>query len=102
MADDFFEQMPNLKFLALQDNQIEEWFDLRSLKSLEFLDLRNNKLPSDGAANLPPQLIVLKLQGNPLCGENGKFGYRKDFVSSLTELTELDKIEVQVAERLHY
>jgi len=51
--DDFFESMPNLKFLALQDNQIEEWFDIRSLTQLEFLDLRNNKLPPNSAENLP-------------------------------------------------
>lgn len=35
---------PNLKFLALQNNQIEKFPDLRYLTQLEFLDLSHNKL----------------------------------------------------------
>lgn len=45
--------MPNLKFLALQHNQIEKMFELRFLHNLEFLDLSGNKITQADADLLP-------------------------------------------------
>ena len=77
---------------------------MRYLKQLEFLDLSNNKLSkAEGADFMPTQLVALKLQGNPLCKKENKYAYRKDFVLKLGDsLTEIDRLEVQPAEKLSY
>ena len=95
--------MPNLKFLALQNNQIEEMFELRFLQKLEFLDLSGNKIKEAEVAYLPKNLFALKLLGNPLCQEGAhRFSYRKDFVLALENLDTFDKLEVLPAERMSY
>ena len=88
--NDAFVLCPNLKFLALQDNQIKEWFDLSYLSHLDFLDLSNNKIEDNKIDYLPANLMIVKLQGNPLCQATDaglhKYHYRKQYVMALPEL----------------
>jgi len=104
--DDTFALCQNLKFLAIQDNPIKEWFDLSYLMKLEFLDLSNNKIDHHKTDCFPEGLLVLKLQGNPLCQATDasahKFSYRSVYVENLANLDLLDNIEVLQAERLSY
>ena len=94
---------PNLSFLSLAENAIEEWFDIRYLGKLNFLDLSQNKLKDNGADKLPKSLIILSLQENPLTRESdNQFAYRKPYVLELPELEEMDSVNVIAAERLSY
>ena len=65
-----FRMCPNLTFLSLAENVIEEWFDIRHLEKLNYLDLSQNKLQGNGADKLPKSLIILSLQYNPLTTES--------------------------------
>lgn len=104
--DDAFALCQNLKFLAIQDNQISQWFDLSYLSKLEFVDLCNNKIDHHKVECLPECLLVLKLQGNPLCQASDasahRWSYRKVYVEALANLDQIDKVEVLQAERLSY
>ena len=94
---------PNLTFLSLAENLIEEWFDIRHLEKLNYLDLSQNKLQGNGADKLPKSLIILSLQYNPLTTESSnQFAYRKPYVLELPELEEMDSVNVIAAERLSY
>lgn len=101
---DSFEGCVNLKFLALQFNQIEHFPNLSYLKALEFLDLSGNLIKQLNPKHIPERLVVLKLHGNPLIdsNSNNKYEYRKPFVLWLEELDKLDKINVLPVERLSY
>jgi Leucine-rich repeat (LRR) protein len=85
---DAFEGCPNLKFLALQGNLIENLPDISYLTQLEFLDLSSNNLSSLSPYHIPRNLVVLKLHGNPLTTLNSdnKYEYRRPFVLELHEL----------------
>jgi Leucine-rich repeat (LRR) protein len=85
---DAFERCPNLKFLALQGNQLENFPDLSYLTRLEFLDLRENRLQSLDPCFIPRHLVVLKLHGNPFTTTNqeNKYEYRRPFVLELPDL----------------
>jgi len=82
------EQFPNISYLA----------------KLEFLDLSNNLLQDLDPHNIPKQLVVLKLQGNPFTQRDpdNKYEYRKPFVLHLQDLDKLDKISIMPVERLSY
>ena len=55
---------------------------------------------------MPPQLLALKLIGNPIEREAHESrdlaAYRKPFVLHFSQLEELDKIEILPAERMSY
>jgi Leucine-rich repeat (LRR) protein len=102
VADDAFANCQHLKFLALQSNQIAAWPDLSYLQSLEFLDISSNKLAVQGSDYLPTSLLVLKLQGNPCAATDHKYLYRKDYVITLPQLEELDRLRILPAERLSH
>ena len=75
---DAFRCCPSLKFLALQNNLLENLPSLKYLKGLEFLDLSGNQLQELDAQLLPQNLFVLKLHGNPMTTKGAtKFSYRK-------------------------
>ena len=61
--------------------------------------MSNNKIEEFPDLNLlPPNLLSLKLIGNPIeqnAHESGKLAeYRKPFVLHLTQLEDLDKVEI--------
>lgn len=71
------------------------------LNDLEFLDVSNNKIEEiDIEDGLPSSLLFLKVKGNLF--RTDTFDYRKEYVLLLENLIELDRIEVQPAERLSY
>ena len=94
--------MPNLKFLALQNNLLDNLgSSLTYLHDLEFLDLGQNRIETLSIEDsLPPSIMFLKLRGNPIAAQPLK--YRQPFVEQLADLQELDKIRVMPAERLSY
>ena len=80
---------------------------LNHLVQLQALDLGNNNIEEIADLNeLPPNLLSLKLIGNPFeqrATESGQLSkYRKPFVLHLQLLEQLDKIEVMPAERMSY
>jgi hypothetical protein len=80
---------------------------LSHLLSLQFLDLSHNLIEDVGDLNeLPSNLLALKFIGNPIeqRAVNSKqlSIYRKPFVLHLRFLEELDKIEIDAAERMTY
>ena len=89
----------NLEFLALQKNQIQVVEGLNHLVKLAFLDMSKNKISELDVKQLPPNLMILKLSGNP-CTNNPN--YRKNVVTGLPSLEELDKLKVLPSERLTY
>ena len=64
ISPDAFDDMPNLKFLSLQNNLIESLvgFGLEKCLTLSFLDIRGNKISENinAALDLPPNLLILK------------------------------------------
>ena len=77
------------------------------LTELQFLDLSNNKIAEvDNFEELPTNLLSLKLIGNPIEQQAMEIkelaAYRKPFVLHLSELEDMDKIEIVPAERMSY
>ena len=99
-----FQGNPKLQFIALQKNQITCIQNLVHLESLQFLDLSNNLIEVVDETELPPNLLALKLIGNPVHAKaKGALSqYRKPIVLHLEHLEDLDKIEILPAERLTY
>ena len=80
---------------------------LSHLEELQALDLSNNKIEEIGDLNeLPPNLMSLKLLGNPIeqraAEANQLSKYRKPLVLHLQLLEQLDKIEIIPAEKMSY
>ena len=97
----------NLQFLSLSRNRLTEVKYLNHLECLQALDLGHNNIEEIADLNeLPPNLLSLKLVGNPIeqrAVESGQLSkYRKPFVLHLQLLEQLDKIEIVPAERMSY
>ena len=97
----------NLQFLSLSRNRLTEVKYLNHLEGLQALDLGHNNIEEIADLNeLPPNLLSLKLVGNPIeqrAVESGQLSkYRKPFVLHLQLLEQLDKIEIVPAERMSY
>lgn len=90
----------NLQFLALHHNNLTKIEGLKHLSSLSFLDLSHNQISDFEISEIPVNLMILKMNGNPCVKE--KKDYRKSLVVYLKQLEELDKIKVIQAERLAY
>lgn len=80
---------------------------MRNLASLQFLDISNNKIEQiDNLQELPSNLLALKMIGNPMEQRASQTkelaAYRKPFVLHFKLLEDLDKIEVDAAERMYY
>lgn len=93
--------------MTLSRNKLTEIKNLRSLTSLQFLDLSNNKIEEvDNLQELPPNLLALKMIGNPIEQQAVAIkelaAYRKPFVLHLKLLEDMDKIEIDPAERMSY
>jgi len=102
-----FRTNTSLLFLSLARNKLESIQNLKHLESLQFLDLSNNEIETVADLNeLPPNLLSLKLSGSPIeqrASESNKLAaYRKPFVLHLTQLEDLDKLEIVTAERMSY
>ena len=54
-----------MQFLALQNNQIKELRGIKHMLNLAFLDLSYNKIKDYDEDELPQNLLILKLLGNP-------------------------------------
>ena len=97
----------NLQFLSLAKNKLTDIANLNHLVALQFLDLSDNQIEAVSDLNqLPSNLLSLKLKGNPIeqqASESGRLAaYRKPFVLHLTQLEDLDKLEIVAAERMSY
>jgi len=77
----------NLEYLALNNNRIKRIENLDHLKKLSYLNLANNLIEDFGETELPNNLYMLKLQGNP-CSK--KSDYLTKIFKRIPDLAELD------------
>jgi Leucine-rich repeat (LRR) protein len=77
----------NLEYLALNNNRIKRIENLDHLKKLSYLNLANNLIEDFDETELPNNLYMLKLQGNP-CSK--KSDYLTKIFKRIPELAELD------------
>jgi len=89
-----------LQFLALQSNHIKEIKGVRHLDNLAFLSLSYNRIKEYDPQQLPKNILILKLVGNPC--ETQMKEYRKAAILNCQLLEEMDNVTVHVAERMHY
>lgn len=89
----------NLVFLTMQSNQIKRLEGLKHLKKLSFLDVSQNQIGEFDVAELPENIMIMKMVDNPCTKLED---YRKNVVVHLNLLEEFDRIKVIQAERLHY
>jgi Leucine-rich repeat (LRR) protein len=94
------ETLQNLQFLALQNNQIKEIKGIKHLNNLAFLDLSYNKIKEYDEKELPKNLLIFKLLGNPC--EKSMVDSRKKAVLHCEILEEMDNIAIHISERMHY
>ena len=97
----------NLQFLSLAKNKLTTIEHLGHLEQLQYLDLSSNLIEAVPDLNaLPVNLLSLKLIDNPIerqASESGKLSaYRKPFVLHLSQLEDMDKLEILAAERMSY
>lgn len=90
------ESVSELKVMNASYNMIRRVADLHFLDQLMYLDLSNNCLEELDPEVLPSQLSFLKLQGNPICKQEG---YRPRFVRELANLKKIDDTFVTKQER---
>lgn len=77
----------HLEYLALNNNRIKCIENLGHLKKLSYLNLANNLIEDFDETELPNNLYMLKLQGNP-CSK--KSDYLTKIFKRIPELAELD------------
>lgn len=87
----------NLEYLALNNNRIKGIENLSHLKKLASLNLSNNQIEDFDESELPSNLYILKLQGNPCCK---KSDYLTKIFKRLPELAELDAGPVTTVVRM--
>ncbi|KAK3771852.1 hypothetical protein RRG08_028760 [Elysia crispata] len=90
------ECMPNLQVLVLSNNRIKEISGIDHLEKLVFLDLSENCLESVNMQNIPKNIIILNLKGNPLLEEAN---YRADMIQIFPKLKQLDETEISAKEK---
>eukprot|EP00347_Sterkiella_histriomuscorum_P021756 403332873 len=90
----------NIMFLALQHNNLRSIEGIKHLKQLSFLDISHNQIENLDVNELPKNIMVMKVFENPFCKTQPD--HRKQIVSQLEFLEELDRIKVIQAERLAY
>ena len=80
-----FQHNLKITFLSLQKNKILRIENLLHLENLEMLDLSNNEIEEVDTEQLPPNLLALKLIGNPVHTRSTKTlsKYRKPIVLHL-------------------
>ena len=88
--------MINLEYLSLQGNQIEYVTGLSQLENLIYLDLSKNNVQEINFSRLPEDIMILKLNDNPIAKRED---YRETVIANLPELEELDEIPVTMQER---
>eukprot|EP00899_Mesostigma_viride_P010204 jgi/Mesvir1/19185/Mv11507-RA.1 len=82
----------SLRFLTISHNQLTSLEGvLVTLPHLKFLDLSHNRIFTALAADLPPSLAFLRLEGNPCCDRHG---YPESLVVGLPGLLELDGVKL--------
>ncbi|XP_028675332.1 leucine-rich repeat-containing protein 46-like [Erpetoichthys calabaricus] len=79
--------MSSLRFLTLAGNKIKQIENLQALSSLQFLDLSDNLIAQLDLDELPKNLIILNLTGNPCTAEKE---YRTRLADALPHLRDLD------------
>jgi len=87
----------NLEYLALNNNRIKSIENLSHLKKLASLNLSNNQIEDFDESELPSNLYMLKLQGNPCCQ---KPDYLTKIFKRVPELAELDAGPVTTVVRM--
>lgn len=80
-----------LEYLSLEGNLIASIENLLTLKNLLYLNLANNKIASLNLSQIPPEISILRLNGNP-CTETEE--YRIEVIQFFQYLDELDGISV--------
>ncbi|CAG9335787.1 unnamed protein product [Blepharisma stoltei] len=91
------EFMINLEFLTLEGNKITYIQGLKTLKNLLYLNLANNQIILLSTEEIPNDISILKLNGNPCASESE---YRETLIKALPYLDELDGSAVRPEERL--
>lgn len=81
----------NLEYLALNNNRIKRIENLNHLKKLAFLNLSENQIEDFDESELPDDLVIIKMQGNP-CTE--KKDYLKKILTRIPNIEEIDGKEV--------
>lgn len=81
----------NLEYLALNNNCIKRIENLNHLKKLAFLSLSENQIEDFDESELPDDLVIIKMQGNP-CTE--KKDYLKKILDRNPNIEEIDGKEV--------
>jgi len=85
------EFLTKLEYLSLEGNLIPKIENLKTLKNLLYLNLANNKIQSLDLSQIPAEISLLKLGGNP-CTENED--YRAEVIQYFEFIDELDGISV--------
>lgn len=80
-----------LEYLSLEGNLITTIENLFTLKNLLYLNLANNKITHLSLPQIPEEISILKLNGNP-CTESEE--YRIEVIQFFQYLDELDGISV--------
>jgi len=91
------EMLINLEYLALNNNRIKRIENLKHLKKLIFLNIAENQIEDFDGNELPENITILKLQGNP-CGNQKN--YLNKIFTRLPEITELDSQTVTPVMRM--
>lgn len=87
----------NLEYLALNNNKIKHIENLKHLKKLAFLNLADNLIEDFDENELPSELTILKLNGNPC---TSKSDYHKKIFTRLPDLLELDGEKVDPVRKM--
>lgn len=88
---DNLDMLINLEYLALNNNRIKRIENLNHLKKLAFLNIAENQIEDFDENELPDDLVIIKLNGNP-CTE--KPDYLKKILDRIPNIEEIDGKEV--------
>lgn len=98
--NDQFLFMRELSFLVLSNNRIRKMENLRHLDCLEFLDLSNNAIHLFAADELPTNLRVLNIAGNPCVESDESYqNVRRLCIQMLPRLEMMDDIRIKKSEK---